>query len=223
MTQQPDPVMVREVAQLCARARQDPECLYGRLLRENVRDVLECSFPRFCERIEPADLAQMIDRFVAEHPAIRPQFHQVATEFVEFAQARLSLTNSLLCVLEYEWALLAAEIDPARITPPSPGDRFGVAINPVARLVVLPFDATGGDWDRPTRRAHAIYRNAAHEVLTQVLSQQDCHLIELIRAAASITPTALAAQAAASCSPDDVAQWVATNLEFGLLCQVAPE
>jgi uncharacterized protein len=219
--------MALDIAELSTRARHDPTCLYGRLLRENVGEVLECSFPGFAGRVGPWILAQMVDRFVAEHRATRPQFHHIATEFVEFAQAQLSLPPPLLCGLEYEWALLAVEIDLVRVGSSRAGGAqaptdWRVAINPTCRLVVLPFDVTGDAWDHAAHRAHAIYRTADHGVLTQALSRQDCRFIDLVRSTDAITLGALATKAAAWSSPEGAAQWAAISLDFGLLCRVAP-
>lgn len=108
--------MIAEIVSLCEQARRGSG-LYGQLLRENVVDVLRCSFPLFGARLEPQWLEEAAGAFLAGHPASRPQFHQIATEFVEFAQQQLDLSPLLLALLEYEWVLLATEIDPARVVP----------------------------------------------------------------------------------------------------------
>jgi hypothetical protein len=224
--------MAAEIAGLCAQARQDATCLYGQLLRENVADVLSCSFPGFCKQLGPARLEAVVSAFLVRHSATRPQFHHIATEFVEFAQQQLALPPSLMALLEYEWLLLAAEIDPARVTASRVAAEdlatdAPIAMNPTSRLVVLPFDATredgtdalgDGDGDGEARCAHAVWRTATHGVAAQPLTYQDCLLIDVIVSGGdAIDLDALVASASGQFSEEEVRQWVARGASCDLL------
>jgi hypothetical protein len=224
------PGMAAEIAGLCAKARQDPTCLYVQLLRENVVDVLRHSFPGFSERRGPARLDEAASAFLAEHSATRPQFHHIATEFVEFAQQRLALSPSLMALLEYEWVLLATEIDPERVAASRLAAEdlaadVRIAMNPTSRLVVLPFDAARADGPDAVGEdealcAHAVWRTAAHGVVAQPLTYQDGLLIDLIRGGGVIGLDALVASAASRFSEKEVRQWVARGADRDLLRRI---
>lgn len=222
------PEMAAEVARLCAQARQDETCLYGQLLRENVADVLRHSLPGFSQQLGPAQLDAVVNAFLLRHAATRPQFHHIATEFVEFAQQHLALPPSLMCRLEYEWVLLATEIDPAPVTASRVAAEdlaadVRIAMNPTSRLLVLPFDATREDGtdavgDDEARCAHAVWRTAAHGVAAQPLTYQDGLLIDLITSGGdAVGLDALVASASGQFSEKEVRQWVARGADRDLL------
>lgn len=188
----PPTAMDAELAALCKRARSGRESVYGSLLRENVADVLQHSFPAFVARYGNGPLADAVDAFVVHHRAARPQFHHIATEFVAFAQARLQLDASLLAVLEYEWCLLSVEIDPCVV--PRARSRSGtglpLSLNPTLRFVLLPFDPEDlGSALGEVAAAYfaglpcAIYRKADHSVEIRRLTHEDCRNLEAIRQA----------------------------------------
>jgi len=219
--------MTAEIAGLCAVARHDAGSLYGQLLRENVVDVLRGSFPRFCERLGPERVTASADRFVAGHQATRPEFHHIATEFVLFAQARMALEPALLSLLEYEWVLLAVEIDPARIAAPGTADDASavVALNPTAQFVTLPFDpiADEGADDAPApARPYAVYRTADHSVVTQALTRDACVLLDRLRAGPRDV-FAFVHEAQDDFPEIEVGDWITRGLGDGLLCVSQPE
>lgn len=168
-----------------------------------------------------AALDEATDAFVAGHAAIRPQFHEIATEFVAFAQTRLPLSPVLMALLEYEWILLAAEIDPARVEADGGADAR-VALNPTVRLVLLPFDLTQGEevstLGDDGRRPYAIFRAADHTVRTLPLTHQACLLVEHVRDAGAILPATLARLTAVHISERETLAWVTQELGSGLLC-----
>jgi uncharacterized protein len=216
----PPPVMAAELAAFCARARSDGSGLYGQLLRENVGDALRSSFPLFVDRLGLDALDEAAGTFVVEHPAVRPQFHSIATEFVAFAQTRLRLSPALTALLEYEWMLLAAEIDPAHVQAGGRSDAR-VALNPTVRLVLLPFDLAQDGWASAqgddTQRPYAIFRSSDHMVRTLPLTHQACLLVEHVRDAEAILPATLARLTAALVSERDILAWVMQELASGLL------
>lgn len=219
--------MHAEIEVLCMQARHGRGMLYGRLLRENILGVLACSFPGFSRRAGEMQLKAIVDGFIAGHPASMPQFHCIATEFVLFAQGG-GVASPLLPVVEYEWLLLDVEIDPACVIRSSREslDERELALNPTLRLIMLPFDVTQPDWpmlgDEHPARPHAVWRNAAHGVVTRVLSRSDCLLIDRLRQAAPLSRAALA-QASALDLPADVPAWVHAALEDDLLCLAEPK
>ncbi|OAN62264.1 HvfC/BufC family peptide modification chaperone [Sphingomonas sp. TDK1] len=190
----PDPVapraMVAEFNSFCMAARTDGSGLYGQLLRENVAEALRSSFPLFTDRVGSAALEAEIDAFLLRHSGTRPQFHHIATEFVLFSQRQGVAAPELTALLEYEWALLAAEIDPATV-PSTATTVDDIALNPTTRLVLLRFDpaqpASGGAVDRP----HAIFRTADHQVLTLALTLPDCLVIEHVREVEAVSSASL--------------------------------
>lgn len=221
------PEMVAETARLCASARYYSDSLYGRLLRENALDAVGISFPLFCRHVGEPALEPLIDAFIADHHATRPQFHHIATEFVVFAQALATLAFPLACLLEYEWVQLAAEVDPAPVPiSDAQADPLArpVALNPTAHILLLPFDATCLDeasalGDGEERLPHAVYRTADHAIVTRLLTRLDCMLIDAIRDADRIQPLELMIVAAPRFGAPLVHDWIARELESGLLHQ----
>ena len=223
-----EPVPARVAAQidrLCEAARRGQSPLYARLLLENVADALHCSFPRFCAVVGERELQALACAFLARHRAQRPQFHHIATEFVQFAQGEPALAGHRLCLLEYEWAQLAAEIDPAHVPPtscdPQPARRT-LAANPTLRIVALPFDAQCADdvTDEASETHHhlyAIYRTSRHVVLTQALSRTDCLLLAGIAQSGRLDPSVLVSGSAGADADAVATQWLAQALDHDLI------
>jgi hypothetical protein len=189
--------MRAEIAALCAQTRRGTEPIYGGLLRENILEVVACSFPEFTRRTGEERLKAIVNGFVAGHPAHLPQFHHIATEFVLFAQCG-GVPASLLPILEYEWMLLDVEIAPDRVRPStiSPPGETCLRLNPTLRLVMLPFDITQPGWpalgDGDQAQPHAVWRNGTHGVVTRVLGHSDCLLIDRLRQSAKLSHDMLA-------------------------------
>ncbi|WP_245825123.1 HvfC/BufC family peptide modification chaperone [Sphingomonas azotifigens] len=218
----PDPVappaMVAEFNSFCMAARANGSGLYGQLLRENVADALRSSFPLFTDRVGSAALDAEIDAFLLRHSGTRPQFHHIATEFVLFSQRQGLAAPELTALLEYEWALLAAEIDPATVPPPAT-TMDDIALNPTTRLVLLAFDpaqpsAAVDGVDRP----HAIFRTADHQVLTLPLTLPDCLVIEHVREVEAAPLATLFDALAPDCSAVELQTSAARGLACGLFC-----
>ncbi|MFC3672060.1 HvfC/BufC family peptide modification chaperone [Novosphingobium pokkalii] len=210
--------MAMEFASFCRAARKNGSGIYGQLLRENVADALRASFPLFTGLIGSAALDAAIEAFIQRHPATRPQFHHIATEFLLFVQRQPVSPREQIALLEYEWALLAAEIDAASV-PPASTEMERLALNPTTRLVLLQFDpaqpAAGGDGvDRP----HAIFRNANHQVLTLPLTLPDCLLIEHLRAKEAAPLAGLFDTLTPCCSTVELQTSLTRGLICGLFC-----
>lgn len=149
----------RQITDFCAKLRVGQAPVYSQLLAQNILGVIRHSFPAFSAHIATDDLERFVSEFMRLHPARLPQFHDIATEVVRFAQPLVWLPRPLLCLLEYEWALLATEIDP----------------NPTPRVVALPFDIKDIDTtdfyeQRVVSHVYAIYRTYQHVVLTRELT-----------------------------------------------------
>lgn len=215
-----------QIDHLCASARRGDAPIYSALIRDNVLDVLTCSFPRFCHACGRDSTAALASAFVVQHPAHDPRFHHIATEFVRFAQQSAQLPSRLLCLLEYEWALLAAEIDPGHVPFTSavagrPAAELSLAANPTLRLVVLPvdearFEATAVDVPG-IDHVYAIYRSSRHVVLVKKLYRTDCLMLADIHQAGHLDPFALA-----SCFPGQdagaiAAAWLTRALNHDLI------
>ncbi|MEO9080161.1 MAG: putative DNA-binding domain-containing protein [Rhodanobacter sp.] len=186
-----------QIDRLCTDARGGDAPIYGALLRDNVLDVLSCSFPRFCGACGRGSTAALASAFVVQHSSQRPQFHHIATEFVKFAQRSTQLTRRLLCLLEYEWALLAAEIDPrhvpiTRVKSGLPAAELSLATNPTLRIVALPFDEAQFETSSVSApgvdHVYAIYRSSRHAVLATPLYRADCLMLVAIQQTGHLDP-----------------------------------
>lgn len=212
-----------EVAGLASQARRDPSDLYGQLLRENVAGAIRSSFPAVARMAGKAVVVRAADAFVAAHPASRPQFHQIATEFVLFVQGQPVLPSALMPIIEYEWVLLQVEIDPAALSDDAAGstDAAGpVTANPTLRVVMLPFDPAlidANDSLKPAPpRPHGVYRTREHHVLTRPLTVSDCLLLDRLEQEEAMTSRGLAEAVEPSLLPL-VPDWIGQGLAKQLL------
>ena len=185
--------MFEEIESFCKEVRSGVAPVYGHSLRENVIGVVKCSFPSFFQCMGTQSIERMVDRFMRDHQAERPHFHEIASEIVCFAQQCEAMPRPLLCLLEYEWALLAAEIDPRSVRSPdgtrlSVGDPFAeqLQVNPTLRVVAVPFDAHHFSQDDlgvqdAQQHVYGIYRTSHHVVMTQEFGFLDCLFIDAIQ------------------------------------------
>lgn len=212
----------------CADIRRRGTSIYARLLRENVLDVLRCSFPRFSADLGAA-LEPLARGFLAAHAAERPQFHHIATEFVAYAQGLGDLPRRALCLLEYEWALLAAEIDAAQVPPAAAVDaakaaKLPLATNPTLRVVALPFDVERTDAADAEGHVHvyAIYRTRRHLVLVKRLGLIDRLLIDGIQRLGRLDAAAAQPWLQAQDGAGVAVRWLAQGLDDELIHLNAP-
>jgi hypothetical protein len=223
MRPRPEPAAPARVAAaveaLCADVRRGGSSRYAGLLRDNVLDVLRCSFPRFSALVPQSRLERLAAGFMAGHRAGRPQFHHIATEFVAYAQGLDDLPTRWLCLLEYEWTLLAAEIDPglvpgaATIDPAAAATRH-LAANPTLRVVALPFDAERPDAPPGEGRPHvyAVYRSSRHAVLVQRLGLADRLLLDGVQRLGRLDPAAIHAHFPGGDAGGTALRWLAQAL-----------
>jgi hypothetical protein len=225
---QPDarlPATMRaEIAAFAEQIRQTGTNLYGELVRENIAGAIRCSFPMAVGALDEGRLGEAIDHFISSHPSIRPQFHEIATEFLIFTQNWGGLPQSVLPILEYEWTLLQVEIDAAQVPtrPDIPLRSYSrVTLNPTLRVVLLPFDVFAAlETDRQNTaspRPHAIYRTASHDVMTRMLSASDCLMMDALHNNGPLVPSAVAAIVADELKPS-AADWISLGVNDEILC-----
>ncbi|MBS0237117.1 MAG: putative DNA-binding domain-containing protein [Proteobacteria bacterium] len=219
--------MVSETDELCQKIRRRKPSIYSELLRENILEVLKCSFPRFGTALAPGKLDEIASHFLSRHGAKRPQFHHIATEIVEFAHRGHELSKPLICLLEYEWILLSTEIDSARIQAPQLSgntnwDTSKISLNPTAEIVATPFDITLVDIPveldgTEQNYVYAVYRTVKHTVVTRSLSYVDYCLIDLIRREGEVAFNALVSAPPVQLTTDAIRQWVIEQSQNGLV------
>ena len=116
----PPSQMLAQTERLSAMIRLPNEqrdgCRYSEFIRDNVFGVVTNTFPLFSSQFSHLQLEQMVDSFVAKHAAFEAEFHQIASEFVQFVQKDESASSGTvslqhLALLEYEWVTFCVEID----------------------------------------------------------------------------------------------------------------
>ncbi len=121
---------------------------YKRFIFANIEGVIKQSFPYFFSCVKDDIMVKLIENFILHHHSFEPEFHQIATEFVLFVQKKCqdTLKNILIVILEYEWSLFYAEINPAFVelsNQHSLGlnniNNFRIFINPTVHIIQLPF------------------------------------------------------------------------------------
>ncbi|MFQ1062504.1 HvfC/BufC family peptide modification chaperone [Bordetella trematum] len=176
------PVRVKAaVGELCAAIRQGTQPVYAELARASVISVLQTTFPHSSRRLGEAGVRALAARFVAEHPVARRCFHELATELLCFVRSQEQFDPAGLAWMEYEWTLLAVELDPARLASPASGRVAAqcLAVNPTLRIVSLPFALPAAQAPGPPARLHlyALYRDSRHVVRRRSLFSTDCQLL----------------------------------------------
>ncbi|MBV8044569.1 putative DNA-binding domain-containing protein [Pluralibacter sp.] len=179
-------------AQLRASGTADESCscgmtLYRKIIRENISDVLQTVFPLFCGKRDKSAIFPLVDRFVNQHHATQPEFHQIATELLLFLREKEPLSPYDLALVEYEWLTYAVEIDDGEVPFPQPikpqTDRLNhveVIPNPTLKIIALPFRLKEGepcDEEIPLQHYYAIYRKHNHDIYQKRLHQTDAQLL----------------------------------------------
>ncbi|OGT63597.1 MAG: hypothetical protein A3J38_03640 [Gammaproteobacteria bacterium RIFCSPHIGHO2_12_FULL_45_9] len=201
---------------------------YHQFLYDKIDNVVAQSFPHFSACLPEESKMQLINAFLAIHGAIEPEFHHIATEFVRFTQQYGKLQKTLLTLLEYEWVLFYAEIDPSHVTQsaiqkiPKSGTGRPVTLlpNPTLQSIELPFaidqaiinfSATTPAFC-PIVQGHffyAIFRNSYNLVLCQSLTLAEKYIIDNIKASEGVRYDTLKNQLASSLPPGYLQQQLA--------------
>ncbi|MGY3572287.1 HvfC/BufC family peptide modification chaperone [Vibrio paucivorans] len=226
--------MLEQTESLTALIRSPNEqlarCRYSEFIRDNILGVVANTFPLFSSQFTDAQLMQMAEEFVAVHVSSLPEFHHIATEFVQFLQCsrdgdKLPVFADQLALLEYEWVAFNAEIDPLDAAffdeeKQEIQQDDSVWLNPTLRLVEVPFLLHQDTVTFLTRRRHpvfyAVFRNSHHHVISQKLREVDVALIQLLQQQ-NLTLAQLQHIAAQHLARFSFMEWAQHFNEIGLL------
>ncbi|KQN60269.1 MULTISPECIES: putative DNA-binding domain-containing protein [unclassified Erwinia] len=160
---------------------------YRAFLRGSVSEVIGSSFPQFSQQAGPQRIKQLAARFLEEHGAEEAEFHHIATEFVHFIHRTHAVSRAECQLIEYEWVLLAVEIDPAEIPLQSadhhdPATPLAVTINPTLNCIQFSgvFSDEGGYQINEGQLPCGIFRNRHHKVVKKRLTAFDGQMLHLI-------------------------------------------
>lgn len=115
--------------------------IYRRLFYNNIQGFLAQAFPVLRTLLSDQRWHALVRRFYAEHRCRRPQFYQLAEEFLEFLQAidGEGLPPFALELAHYEWIELVLAIDPvqpvAHVAIAHWHDELRLVLNPWLRLL----------------------------------------------------------------------------------------
>jgi len=196
---------------------------YHEFVRDNVRSVITHTFPMFSQQLPKQTIDHWVNEFLLQSQAIEPEFHHIATEFVRFLQTHSNaLPAKVVSVLEYEWVLFNAEINPEIVTLPIKHQpetvtfeslsRCTLQLNPTLQLIEVPFHVENNaiqfiDENEPSQ-AYAVYRNTRHQVLSQPLGMRDRIVLDPLCQHGAITFEALADAVSTYMPTRDVSAWV---------------
>jgi hypothetical protein len=181
------------MAKLCEKIRQgNRHTLYGELIADSIESAIRACFPLLRKTVGDPQILSWVGDFLRLHHCIEPQFFHIATEFVRFANTSLKQSQVQRSLMEYEWLLLATEVD--NVFVPASERKISanalwqaeayLTINPTLAEVSLPFDiekVSTGSTKCDGARTYAVYRSSKHRVYSQKLSSFDHQLLALIR------------------------------------------
>ena len=194
------------MAELCKEIRSgNRRTLYGELITDSIVSAVHACFPLLSRDAGDSQIHSWATEFICNHRCAEPQFFKIATEFVRFANESLGLTRLHRSLMEYEWLLLAVEIDnvfaPASESEISMrelwrGEAF-LQVNPTLSEIGLPFDVSditeaSAICETDATHGYAVYRSSKHRVYTQRLTDFDRLLLASIRETQTITREAIA-------------------------------
>ncbi|HHI4967040.1 TPA: putative DNA-binding domain-containing protein [Vibrio parahaemolyticus] len=176
-------------------------CRYSEFIRDNILGVVANTFPLFSSQFADEQLERMVDDFVVRHGASEPEFHHIATEFVQFLQQEAhqyssSISADQMALLEYEWVEFNVEIDNLvavfnSSSNPIFEENQVLQLNPTLRLVEVPFLLHQESVTFLTNRRHpvfySVFRNSRHHVISQKLREVDVALIQLLQQQPNLT------------------------------------
>jgi hypothetical protein len=209
--------------ELCEEIREgNRHTLYGELIAESIEGAIYACFPLLRRAVGDTQIHSWVDDFLKQHHCAEPQFFHIVTEFVQFANTSLEQSQAQCSLMEYEWLLLATEIDDMSIPVSESGISAqalwqGVAylkLNPSLVEIALPFNiddikVTGALGEYDGTHNYAVYRSSKHRVYSQSLSGFDRQLLASIRETQTISRDFFA-QAIRNEAPDlFIERWLA--------------
>ncbi|MHA2741106.1 HvfC/BufC family peptide modification chaperone [Vibrio harveyi] len=206
-------------------------CRYSEFIRDNILGVVANTFPLFSSQFADEQLERMVDDFVVMHGASEPEFHHIATEFVQFLQQKAhqdssSISADQMALLEYEWVAFNVEIDTlvAAFTSssnPILEQNQVLQLNPTLRLLEVPFLLHQDSVTFLTQRRHSVFygvfRNSQHHVISQKLREVDVALIQLLQQQPNLTLAQLQQMIAQQLARFSFMEWAQHFNELGLV------
>ncbi|WP_447474450.1 HvfC/BufC family peptide modification chaperone [Vibrio harveyi] len=206
-------------------------CRYSEFIRDNILGVVANTFPLFSSQFADEQLERMVDDFVVMHGASEPEFHHIATEFVQFLQQKAhqdssSISADQMALLEYEWVAFNVEIDTlvAAFTSSSNPifeENQVLQLNPTLKLVEVPFllhqDSVTFLTDRRHPVFYGVFRNSQNHVISQKLREVDVALIQLLQQQPSLTLAQLQQMIAQQLARFSFMEWAQHFSELGLV------
>ncbi|AQW61198.1 putative DNA-binding domain-containing protein [Vibrio owensii] len=206
-------------------------CRYSEFIRDNILGVVANTFPLFSSQFADEQLERMVDDFVVMHGASEPEFHHIATEFVQFLQQKAHQDSSSIsadqkALLEYEWVAFNVEIETlvaAFTSSPNPifEENQVLQLNPTLKLVEVPFllhqDSVTFLTDRRHRVFYGVFRNSQHHVISQKLREVDVALIQLLQQQPNLTLAQLQQIIAQQLARFSFMEWAQHFSELGLV------
>lgn len=206
-------------------------CRYSEFIRDNILGVVANTFPLFSSQFADEQLERMVDDFVVMHGASEPEFHHIATEFVQFLQQKVhqdssSISADQMALLEYEWVAFNVEIDTlvaAFTSSPNPifEENQVLQLNPTLKLLEVPFllhqDSVTFLTDRRHPVFYGVFRNSQHHVISQKLREVDVALIQLLQQQPNLTLAQLQQMIAQQLARFSFMEWAQHFSELGLV------
>ncbi|HGY9593867.1 TPA: putative DNA-binding domain-containing protein [Vibrio campbellii] len=206
-------------------------CRYSEFIRDNILGVVANTFPLFSSQFADEQLERMVDDFVVMHGASEPEFHHIATEFVQFLQQKehqdsSSISADQKALLEYEWVAFNVEIDTLVAAFNSPSNPIFeenqvLQLNPTLKLVEVPFllhrDSVTFLTDRRHPVFYGVFRNSQHHVISQKLREVDVALIQLLQQQPNLTLAQLQQMIAQQLARFSFMEWAQHFSELGLV------
>ncbi|WP_045383817.1 HvfC/BufC family peptide modification chaperone [Vibrio campbellii] len=206
-------------------------CRYSEFIRDNILGVVANTFPLFSSQFADEQLERMVDDFVVMHGASEPEFHHIATEFVQFLQQKAHQDSSFIsadqkALLEYEWVAFNVEIDTLVAAFNSPSNPIFeenqvLQLNPTLKLVEVPFLLHQDSVTFLTDRRHPVFygvlRNSQHHVISQKLREVDVALVQLLQQQPNLTLAQLQQMIAQQLARFSFMEWAQHFSELGLV------
>ncbi|WP_050909582.1 putative DNA-binding domain-containing protein [Vibrio campbellii] len=206
-------------------------CRYSEFIRDNILGVVANTFPLFSSQFADEQLERMVDDFVVIHGASEPEFHHIATEFVQFLQQKApqdssSISADQMALLEYEWVAFNVEIDTlvaAFTSSPNPifEENQVLQLNPTLKLLEVPFllhqDSVTFLIDMRHPVFYGVFRNSQHHVISQKLREVDVALIQLLQQQPNLTLAQLQQMIAQQLAGFSFMEWAQHFSELGFV------
>lgn len=206
-------------------------CRYSEFIRDNILGVVANTFPLFSSQFADEQLERMVDDFVVMHGASEPEFHHIATEFVQFLQQKAHQDSSFIsadqkALLEYEWVAFNVEIDTLVAALNSSSNPIleqnqVLQLNPTLKLLEVPFllhqDSVTFLTDRRHPVFYGVFRNLQHHVISQKLREVDVALIQLLQQQPNLTLAQLQQMIAQQLARFSFMEWAQHFSELGLV------